>query len=122
MYDLTSEGVYPADVYSHPEWHCHDIEHDAASFAIVASVHGRPNASVAIYRSVPAGIDTFHHGDWVTPNEEYAIQHGRHPEDSALDLPVIRLLTLARYLITDGNSLSEWGYVGPTRRANSRPL
>ncbi len=115
MYDLTLNGVYPADVYEHPEWYFAHHESDLEAWAKIASVRGRPNARVVIYRAVPRGVRTFYPGDWVTITRRYAMDHGWAVGqfDESENMPVIAKRVPASVIYTDGNSMLEWGYVGP---------
>lgn len=116
LHDLTHDGSYPADVYTHTHYYA-DYS-DTGMHESVSAMHqarGKPNKKVKIYRAMPA--DSVHHGiqqgNWVTTSKEYARQHGRHHEDSKKDWPVISATVEAQHLRTDGNDLREYGYHGP---------
>jgi hypothetical protein len=57
LFDLTGGGkIYPADVYSlnGPRYYGDGTPLDNQSFAIANMLKGRPNATVTVYRAVPA--------------------------------------------------------------------
>lgn len=114
LHDLTVGGVFPDDVYTDPQLYVHDREHDPHGAALVLRVRHRPDAIVAIYRAVPPGVTSINTGDWVAIHPAYARQHGMHATDPALDWPVLHAEVPAALVINDGNSLSEWAYVGPS--------
>lgn len=80
------------DFYEKPHHYLWDIDNhfgkiEARRAAMLA--RGNPDADVRIYRAVPHGVTTINPGDWVTTSKNYALEHGRHHEDPALDKPVI---------------------------------
>jgi hypothetical protein len=111
MHDLTANGVFPEDVYTHPHYYFHDSERDSDSYWKVIKYRNKPEAMVQVYRAAPVG--TLNPGDWVTPNKAYARDEGKHPTDPSKDMPVWSHRVPADCLHCDGNSLSEWGYNGP---------
>lgn len=52
--DLTGNGVYPDDVYTHPQYYTHE-DTDKECFSIALACRGKPNKMVRIYRAVPLG-------------------------------------------------------------------
>lgn len=116
MHDLTHNGVYPDDVYSHNGfryYHDHGTHIDRESHDRTVSKHGHPGARVEIYRAIPKDLkhkkgEGIRAGDWVTHNRKYALDHGR----SALNgnFKIVKRVVAARELYTDGNSPHEWGY------------
>ena len=52
--DLTKNGVYPDDVYTHPKYYVNDNT-DQECYNIAIACKGQPNKSVRIYRAVPLG-------------------------------------------------------------------
>lgn len=125
LYDLTGNGVYPADVYDHPEWYASGHPLDMDAWALAARKRGRPESPVWIYRAAPCEVKTINSGDWVTTVFRYAREHGKHDSDPSQDLCVGVAKTWARCIHTDGNSLFEWGYNCPeplrmTRRFRPR--
>jgi hypothetical protein len=117
-HDLTGNGVYPADVYTRPDWY----EQDAGleEMKKIKRLKGNPNASITIYRAVPVEVAeearktgspskyVFRAGDWVTTSKQYAKDHG----DSALQgkYRIFSKSVKAKDIYTDGNSIFEWGY------------
>jgi hypothetical protein len=117
-HDLTGNGVYPADVYTRPDWY----EQDAGleEMKKIKRLKGNPNASITIYRAVPVEVAeearktgspskyVFRSGDWVTTSKQYAKDHG----DSALqgEYRIFSKSVKAKDIYTDGNSIFEWGY------------
>ena len=106
--------VFPGDIYNPAvAWryygHGGDSVHlDKQSAEIIARFVGQPDAWVTIYRAVPSDVDQINRGDWVTINPNYAHEHGwRHVGD---DYHVISLEVRARDIVTDGNSIHEFGY------------
>jgi hypothetical protein len=113
IHDLTTNGVYPRDVYERPDWYSSGEENYWDAFAVVQRVHHRPNARLWVFRAAPCGTRTINPGDWVSTVKKYARQHGKHATDPAKDMCVFASRTEARCLHTDGNSLFEWGYNCP---------
>jgi len=111
LHDLTANGVYPADVYAHPEWYATGHPLDRSASAVARNARGRSNVEVGIFRAVPCGINRINTGDWVSTVQAYAIDHGRATGSfDERDMCVIAAQVPARCLHTDGNSLFEWGY------------
>jgi hypothetical protein len=117
LFDLTEAGSYPPDVYDHPEYYATPGDNGWASVPIIAAVHGKPDAVIRIYRAVPDGVTDIHPGDWVSIEEGYARTHAILTDDPADDWPVITAETTADQLRSDGSSLAEFGYFGPTLSA-----
>jgi hypothetical protein len=118
-HDLTGNGTYPDDVYTHSHYYgTGDDEHDAESWHQLRRVKGKPDGKVRVYRSMPA--EHIHHGirpgDWVTTSKSYARQHGVHATDPNKDWPVIRATVRADEIHTNGDSINEWGYNGERPR------
>jgi hypothetical protein len=110
MHDITK--TYPDDIYG-PQgarFYGHgDPELDAPTFEVINRVRGDENAPVTIYRAVPSNVENeILPGDWVTPNEMYARQHG----EGLGDYKILKGETNAGRLRTDGNSPHEFGYTG----------
>jgi hypothetical protein len=109
LHDLTM--VYPDDVYS--RWDLYHGGDDPETRRSIRKAHGKPEALVKVYRSVPKGVTEIHPGDWVSLSRDYAAQCGFHATDPKLDDPVISAYAPAKTLHNDGNSLQEFGYNGP---------
>lgn len=118
-HDLTGNGTFPEDVYTHP--HYYDSGHETfyEAHAKVSSMRGKPDKKVRVYRALPAehvhkGFQT---GDWVALTKGYARDHGKM-DDPADDWPVISTTVKASEIHNDGNDLNEWGYNGSGREAS----
>ncbi len=116
MHDLTV--LYPDDVYENIFQYMSDFSQRAAAQKVL-KYRGRPEGMVEVYRAVPEGVDSVNRGDWVSVTEDYARLHSRHPSDPAKDMQVVSAVVKAGELYTDGNSMEEWGYWGPSRRADT---
>ena len=116
LHNLSENGHYPEDVYTHPHYYADYSDHTVhESLDAMRKSQGKPNRKVRIYRAMPAehvhkGIQQ---GNWVTTSKEYARLHGKHHEDSKKDWPVISATVEAQHLRTDGNDIREYGYHGP---------
>ena len=111
MHDMT-RNMYPEDLYSPQGLQYYgDGGGDAASvesYDVIQSVRNNPDAEVTVYRAVPKGIKTINSGDWVTPSYIYAQQHNELVHKGNGD--IIEKTVQAKELITEGNSLNEFGY------------
>jgi len=116
LWDLTQNGVYPADVYSRPDWYLHGHESDWDAWHRIRSSRNKPEKRWPIFRAVPKGVRVINPGDWIAITREYAKDHARanRPED---DMVVIEARAPASSLFTSGDSLQEWGYTGPALAA-----
>jgi hypothetical protein len=114
--DMTMNGVYPADVYTKPEWY--ESGEGLKEMYKIMRLRGRPDAPVWIFRSVPRSVAgplegrssrMITSGDWVSTSKEYAKEHG----DSALggDYIIASRRVRAGEIYTEGNSIFEWGYI-----------
>ena len=113
LYDLTKNGVYPEDAYTHPNYYTTGHPLDMVAWGLAAQKRGRPESPVWIYRAAPCDVRMINSGDWVTTVRRYAREHGKHDSDPARDMCVGVAKTRARCIHTDGNSLFEWGYNCP---------
>ena len=116
--DLTSNGVYPADVYTRPDWY--EQDDGLEEMRKIQRLKGKPDGPVWIHRAVPLDVaeeamksDTplryvFRGGDWVTTSKQYAKDHG----ESALNgkYRVFSKRVKAKDIYTNGDSIFEWGY------------
>lgn len=114
LFALSEAGSFPPDVYDHPEYYGTPGDNAWPSVPVIMAVRGKPDAVVTIYRAVPPGVSEIHPGDWVSIEESYARTHAMLTDDPADDWPVITAETTADQLRTDGSSLAEFGYFGPT--------
>ena len=104
------DGIYPSDVYEHPEWYG-SSEEELEAFRVIAQVRGKPDDPVTVYRAGP--VNKLNDGDWVTPSFEYAKTHSAMSGNPDEDMPVWRFQVPASSLWTEGNSLAEFGFSGP---------
>jgi 8-oxo-dGTP pyrophosphatase MutT (NUDIX family) len=113
LHDVTANGTFPADVYTHPQYYDTGHADYYSTHGKIRAAQGQPDKKVRIYRALPAehAHKGFAPGDWVSTSKEYARDHGRHHEDSKHDWPVISTTVPAKHLHTDGD-LMEWGYNG----------
>jgi hypothetical protein len=111
MFDLTANGVYPCDVYTHPRYYLDPSSPwDRESWRAVERVRCAPAALVTIYRAVPSGAAVINPGDWVTPSRSYAKQHAIDLLGPGADGVVLSIRTSAATLFTNGNSINAWGF------------
>lgn len=109
MYNLTANGIYPADVYGFRGYE-YSYGEDRASFEKCMAAMGRPYRTVTIYRAVPKELvrPKINVGDWVTIRRAYATEHGRSSLRN--EFKIISKTISAKDIFTDGNSFDEWGY------------
>jgi len=113
MHDLTGNGIYPNDVYTHTHYYNQGQDGESDVWWRVKSLRGKPRVPVTIYRAVPClkrGVPPISDGDWVTPSYRYAREHGKHETDSSKDMCVAMTRVRAKCLHTQGDSIMEWGY------------
>ena len=104
-------GLAFPNIYEIPRAYTSGIGNaDAESMLAISRARSNPGAMIRIYRAAPQGVTQINPGDWVTPSKHYATIHGMHPEDPALDSPVISMIVPAAELRTEGNSINEWGW------------
>ena len=78
LHDLTMNGVYPADVYTH--WRKYVSEpSEMSSWSVVILCQGKPNARVKIYRAIPKLLSAQEELDVVRSEKRYILKHGRIP-------------------------------------------
>lgn len=113
-HDLTSNGKYPADVYSDKavRYYGHggdQVDLDKETIKILHKIKGNPDAEITIYRGVPATAgDTINEGDWVTVNKKYAALHGEMQNETGYK--ILEKKVKASEIYTDANSIHEFGY------------
>ena len=106
--------TYPDDVYGPMSYRYYGHGGDATKMdketvAILQAAKGNPNHPMTIYRAVPkelAGEDIYT-GDWVTPNINYAKEHGRRFDDG---YHIIEKTVPAKHIWTNADSIHEFGY------------
>lgn len=106
------DKVFPG-VHERPELYSFGDEY-TPSLQVAKQVRGNPDAQVTIYRAVPHGTSDINTGDWVSTSLPYAQQHGMHPTDPSKDWPVLSARVSAKHVVTGGDSITEYGYVGPS--------
>jgi hypothetical protein len=111
-YDLTGNGIYPDDVYSHNGLRYYatgDDRLDQNAYATLRRLEGKPNAQVKIYRAVEKGADgKIIPGDWVTTERAYAKSHGE--ANISGEFKIVSKTVTAKDIYTSGDSWLEWGY------------
>lgn len=82
----------------------------AISDAISDIKDGKGIPKVTVYRAVPTSVEeeSLRNGDWVTPSQAYAKEHGEHRLDG--DYRIIEQKVPANELWWDGNDIREWGF------------
>jgi hypothetical protein len=106
--------TYPDDVYGPMGYRYYGHGGDATkmdkeTIAILQAAKGNPDHPMTIYRAVPkefAGEDIYT-GDWVTPNINYAKEHGRRFDDG---YHIIEKTVPAKHIWTNADSIHEFGY------------
>lgn len=115
--DSINTGWFP-DFYARPNLYSDSGNrepYDAESQKAMMQYQNQPDAGVPIYRAGPKG--EINQGDWVTLSPSYALQHSYSNNDNpAEDMPIWTTSVPAHTLWTDGNSINEWGYHGPSVR------
>jgi 8-oxo-dGTP pyrophosphatase MutT (NUDIX family) len=104
------------DFYRHPHYFNFGEEDWHTSANVVRKAQGKPEHPVRIYRALPSehASKGFNTGDWVTTSEHYAHQHGAGEKNWS----VISTMVPAKHLFTEGNSLHEWAYNGPSQKTD----
>jgi hypothetical protein len=112
LHDLTGGGtIYPDDVYGAmgSRYYGTGARDDATLFARFRALRNKPDEMVTIYRAVPkeAPVGPIRHGDWVTIDRRYAMEHG----ESALKghYRIQEGKVPAKTLFTNGDSPYEFG-------------
>jgi hypothetical protein len=106
--------TFPDDVYGPNGYryygHGGDAESmDKETMAIMQKAKGDPDYPVTVYRAVPKEFasEDIYTGDWITPNINYAKEHGRRFDDG---FHIIEKTVPAKHIWNDGNSIHEFGY------------
>lgn len=104
-------GVYPEDVYSNEglRYYGYEGELNRESWNVMRKVRNNPDALVTIYRTVPYDVkeSEVRNGDWITTSRAYAEEHRHHIQGRTR---IIEQKVPAKYVWTNGDSLSEYGY------------
>ena len=104
--------TYPDDIYSPMAARYYGDGVNPARDADVArriqAMRNKPDAPAVVFRAVPkeAG-DYINHGDWVSLDKQYAIDHGEGALNG--EYKILRDRVPAKTLFTEGNSLYEFG-------------
>ena len=123
LHDVTSNGIYPKDVYSHNGFRYYGDygnDYDREAFNKMQRMKDKPDEKVWIHRAVPKSVHTealktetplkhmIRPGDWVTISKDYAKEHG----EAALkgDYHIASMRVPAKHIFTNGDSHLEWGY------------
>lgn len=107
LYDLTLNGIYPDDVYSRQAIRYYGTDvNDQMTFGIILKYRNKPNATVTIYRAVPAEVTSINPGDWVAITRQYAKEH----MEGEKNWKILSMKVKAKDIYTEGNSWDEWGY------------
>ena len=114
------ESIYPSDFYSsdglriYGTGGSYDTTNDQKVYDQIVSVRGNPDAKVTVYRGVPSNVKGgINAGDWVSTDRDYAEMHGARMFGDK-GYKVLTKEVKAGELITEGNSIYEFGYSPPT--------
>jgi hypothetical protein len=107
------ERVYPEDIYSSQGARYYgdgaDEIRDASLVRRLQAVRNKPDEGMWAHRAVPKDApNNLQHGDWVTPDKQYAIDHGESVLNG--DYKIVSRRVPAKTLFTDANSIYEFGY------------
>ena len=116
-----AEGIdlVPADYWEHPEWYQTEAVQRAAFYKVKdfldrakAWKRGeRKEPVMRFYRAVPKDVreSYFRNGDWITPEKEYAQEHGLR-QFGAGKYRVIMEFAKPSDVWWNGDDICEWGY------------
>jgi hypothetical protein len=114
--------MYPEDVYTRPRIYASTPE-ELSVASILNRVRDKDTELVDIYRAVPRWVSDIEPGQWVTPSLGYARRHAdiiRRPDNPTV---ILAGKAPAGNLLSEGNSLAEFGLVGdairPARRLDA---
>lgn len=110
-HDLTIGGMYSDDIYgdlSHHYYGTGDKRMDRDTLRILKEARGNPDHEITVYRAVPGEYKDadINPGDWVTPNLDYAHQHGLYFDSHH----ILEKRVPARHIYTNADSIHEFGY------------
>jgi hypothetical protein len=112
-------NIYPEDVYTRPRIYASEPE-ELMVADIAKRVRDQDEALVDVYRAVPRWVSDIETGDWVTPSLGYARRHANIVRKDDTPIAILRGQARAGDLLSEGNSLAEFGYVGSPIRPASR--
>ncbi len=111
--------LVPADYWEHPEWYQTEAVQRAAFYKVKdfldrakAWKRGeRKEPGMKFYRAVPKDVreSSFRNGDWITPEKEYAQEHGLR-QFGAGKYRVIMEFAKPSDVWWNGDDICEWGY------------
>ena len=110
LYDLTANGIYPADVYSSNgcRYYSDGSNLDRGAYHLIMANKGAVNKRITIYRAVPKHIKgTINPGDLVSISQRYAQDHGKR---EFKHYKTLKKIVSTRDIFTSGDSFLEWGY------------
>jgi hypothetical protein len=111
--------IYPEDVYTQPRVYASTPEElDVAPIA--RRVRDRGDEIVDVFRATPRWVSDINPGEWVTPSYRYALRHAdliRRPDNPTV---ILAGKAPARNLLTEANSLAEFGLIGEPIRGAAR--
>jgi len=103
--------IFPDDIYSSnaASLYGHRVSYDQKAIDVIKSMKGNPDKEITIYRAVPKSApDEIRGNSWVTITKDYASQHGKSNIHG--EYKIISKKIKANDLLTDGDSIHEWGY------------
>lgn len=110
LHDLGGgHSMFNSDVYERHEEY--DSRNDPHTLRAMTQARGKPDHQVTVYRSVPHGVKEINKGDWVTLSPSNA--HGEGAREPG-GYSILKTKAPAKHLISDGNSLQEYAYHGPS--------
>lgn len=114
-------NIYPEDVYARPRIYASEPE-ELMVADIAKRVRDQDEALVDVYRAVPRWVSDIETGDWVTPSLGYARRHADIVRRDDIPVAILRGQARAGDLLSEGNSLAEFGYVGSPIRPAARMM
>lgn len=116
--DLANDehGTYPDDVYDRPDWY--EEGDDPEAVKALKAARGKPDALITVYRALDRAYSEIRPGDWVTTSRAYAEVH---LEANVMDGHIISMQVPAKTLVSEGNSLAEFGYIGEATATSAAP-
>lgn len=96
-----AEPAFFPGLFEHPSWY------PVSTFTRFAmkKVQMKPDATIRVFRAVPAHVDKINEGDWVTLNPKYASDHSHSIDNSKVISKIVRVGDL----YTSGDA-EEWGW------------
>jgi hypothetical protein len=132
------ENMFP-DIYEHPEYYDTYQPYDYESHGAIQSARGNPDKKISVYRALPLSAfkkkkfpanylyegskpysltrAPLNNNDWITPSYSYAKEHGESNLDQHGPWTILHHRARAGDLYSEGNSIHEWAYNGPSTTA-----